>query len=196
MAYTDFSLERVEADFALTSRPVELFPNLVALPVPDLLVSWLERGRRSAAIVSEKARSEFLVAPILLVLKDYIEGELSIFSGQRFDVEPSLGLSGECDFILARTPPIPRIKAPILTVLEAKRSDIELGLGQCAAQMVAARLFNDRAGDVGKTMFGCVTTGEDWQFIKLQGNELLFDYHKIYANNIGKILGALRESVV
>ena len=34
-------------------------------------------------------------------------------------------------------------------IVEAKRGDIELSLGQCAAQMVGARLFNKKAGRPG-----------------------------------------------
>ena len=112
------------------------------------------------ALVSEKARSEFLVAPILLAARELTGNALAIYSGQRLDVDPAKGLLGECDFILARTDPVPRLRAPLLTVVEAKKNDIEGGLGQCVAQMVAARLFNERAGDTTTRVFGCVTTGE------------------------------------
>lgn len=32
-----------------------------------------------------------------------------------------------------------RLRSPIVAVVEAKKNDIEAGLGQCFAQMVAAR---------------------------------------------------------
>jgi hypothetical protein len=38
------------------------------------------------------------------------------------------------------------ITAPVLTLVEAKNADTKLGLGQCAAQMVAAQRFNQERG--------------------------------------------------
>jgi len=131
----------------------------------------------------------------LLAARDSAIGPLSIYSGQRLDVDPARSLVGECDFILASTPPIPRLKAPLLTVLEAKRADIELGLGQCAAQMVAARLFNERAGGVEKPLFGCITTGEIWQFLRLEESEILLDARKLYIDQVGGILAVLQAII-
>jgi len=99
------------------------------------------------------------------------------------------------NYILASTPPIPRLKAPLLTVLEAKRSDIELGLGQCAAQMVAARMFNERASEIGRPLFGCITTGEDWHFPRLAGNELLLDRRRLYVDNVASILAVFQAII-
>src|SRR5436305_767777 len=104
MPYTDFTLESVETAFGLMAQPGELFPGLVPLPVPAWLQDLLERGHQVAALVSEKARSEFLVVPILLAARDFAPGALAIYSGQRLDVAPERGLSGECDYILALTP--------------------------------------------------------------------------------------------
>ena len=84
--------------------------------------------------------------------------------GQRLDVDPDRGLVGECDYILALTPPVPRLRAPLVTILEAKKGDVEAGLGQCLAQMVGARLFNERAGQPPRPVFGCVTSGEVWSW--------------------------------
>jgi len=195
MPYTDFTLERVEAEFGLVTRPGALFADLEVVAVPAWLDDMLKRGRQAAALVSEKARSEFLVVPILLAARDSAIGPLSIYSGQRLDVDPARSLVGECDFILASTPPIPRLKAPLLTVLEAKRADIELGLGQCAAQMVAARLFNERAGGVEKPLFGCITTGEIWQFLRLEESEILLDARKLYIDQVGGILAVLQAII-
>ena len=193
MAYADFTLDSVEPALGLMIRPGVLFPNLEPLPVPAWVVESLERGKRNAALVSEKARSEFMVVPILLAAGESFAGELTIFSGQWLDVDPTLGLVGECDFILALTPPIPRLKAPLVTILEAKKGDIEAGLGQCIAQSVAARIFNERAGEPGGPVFGCVTTGEDWQFFRLDGIEVMLDQRKLYLVDPGDILAVLRE---
>lgn len=196
MSYTDFTLEAVESRFGLMTEPGDLFPDMQPVPVPPWLVDVLARGRSVAALVSEKARSEFLVAPVLLACRELVPGALSIYSGQRLDVDPGQGLVGECDYILALTPPVPRLRAPLITLLEAKRGDIEAGLGQCVAQMVGARLFNERAGSAPGPVYGAVTTGEDWQFLRLQGSAVTLHQTRLFIDNLGGILAALRSALL
>jgi hypothetical protein len=193
MRYEDFTLESAEARFDLVTVPGDLFPGLTPLPVPEWLRELLARGQAVAALVSEKARSEFLVAPILLACRDLVSGDLSIYSGQRLDVDADLGLVGECDYILALTPPVPRLRAPLVTVLEAKRGDIELGLGQCVAQMVGARLFNEHAGRQPGPVFGAVTTGESWQFLRLKDSTVTLHRERLFIAGVGGILAALQS---
>jgi hypothetical protein len=191
MAYADFTLDMVESALGLTIQPGDLFPGIEPSPVPAWMDEALRMGRESAALVSEKARSEFIVVPILLAARHCFEGELAIFSGQRLDVDPSRGLVGECDFLLALAPPIPRLKSPLVTVLEAKKGDIEAGLGQCIAQVAGARIFNERAGDSDAPVFGCVTNGGEWQFFRLDGSEVILDRRRFYLDRPGDILAAL-----
>jgi hypothetical protein len=193
MPYTDFTLESAEARFHLLTVPGELFPGLTAVPVPEWLRDLLARGQAVAALVSEKARSEFLVTPVLLACRDLVSGDLAIYSGQRLDVDAELGLTGECDYILALTPPVPRLRAPLVTVLEAKRGDIELGLGQCVAQMVGARLFNQHAGCQEGPVFGVVTTGEAWQFLRLEGATVTLHRERLFIAGVGGVLAALQS---
>ena len=194
MAYTDFTLDSVEADLGVGQRPGPVFPPLTDAALPAWLPGQLARGME-LALVSEKARSEFIVAPILLAVRELSGGRVAILSGQRLDVDPARRLSGECDFLLSLSDPLPRLRAPLLAVLEAKRNDIEGGLGQCAAQMVAAQMFNERAGRPGRPVYGCVTTGEDWQFLRLDGSELLIDPMRRYINQVGAVLAALLAAV-
>jgi hypothetical protein len=192
MPYTDFTLESAEARFDLVTVPGDLFPGLTPLPVPDWLRDILARGQAVAALVGDKARSEFLVAPVLLACRDLVSGDLAIFSGQRLDVDAELGLTGECDYILALTPPVPRLRAPLVTVVEAKRGEIELGLGQCLAQMVGTRLFNEHAGCHLETVFGVVTTGDVWQFLRLEGTSVTMHRERLFIDGMGRILAALQ----
>jgi hypothetical protein len=128
-----------------------------------------------------------------LACRDLVSGDLSIYSGQRLDVDADLGLTGECDYILALTPPVPRLRAPLVTVLEAKRGDIELGLGQCVAQMVGVRLFNEHAGIPAEPVFGVVTTGESWQFLKLLGTNVTLHRERLFIVEVGGVLAALQS---
>lgn len=194
MAFSEFSLENVEKLLGITTREADLFPNAAPAPVPDWLPDWIERGTR-LALISEKARSEFLVVPILLASRELSENRLAIYSGQRLDVDPERGLIGECDFILAIGPAVPPLRAPLVTVVEAKKNDVEAGLGQCIAQMVAAHRFNDRAGQATLPVYGCVTTGETWQFLRLAEPEALLDHKRYYLDNLAGILGVLQVIV-
>ena len=161
MAYTDFTLDTMDRALGIEAQPLDLFPDIAPLPVPAWLQEMLHRGLRQA-LLSEKARSEFLVVPILLATQELSPRPLAIYSGQRLDVDPQHGLIGECDFILAATPPLPALRAPVLTLVEAKKNDIESGIGQCMAQMVGARLFNGQAGKSYPEMYGCVITITRW----------------------------------
>jgi len=102
-------------------------------------------------------------------------------------------LKGECDFILAKAPPTPALRAPVVVIVEAKKNDIEAGLGQCAAQLLGARLYNAQEGKAVPSVYGCVTTGDAWQFLKLAGNELLIHPERLPIQELPKILWFLVE---
>ncbi|MCU0705555.1 MAG: hypothetical protein MUF18_16395 [Fimbriiglobus sp.] len=187
MAYTDFDPATVEARFGVGLRVDELFPAAESVAVPAWLTDHLGRIR-GLALVTEKVRSELLVAPILLAVRELSGRTLALFSGQRMDIDPTNGLAGECDFLLSRQEAVPVLRAPVVAVLEAKRGDIEAGLGQCMAQMVGMRLFNERAGRTAR-IYGCVTTGEDWQFLRLDDGVVVFDATRRYLGDLAGLLG-------
>ncbi len=192
MPYNDFSLETISTSLGVTVEPGELFPAIEPEPVPAWLREMLDRGMRQV-LLSEKARSEFLVVPVLLACEEFDPGPISIYSGQRLDVDPGRGLVGECDFILAATVPVPALRAPLMVVVEAKKNDVEGGIWQCIAQMVGARVFNERAGRPPAPVFGCVTNGEAWQFLRLDGDRAEIDVRRYYIDNVGAILAVFRR---
>lgn len=197
MAYKEFTLANVEGRLGVVLNRKNLFPTVETLPVTSWLQEALDKSRR-LGFLSEKARSEFIVAPVLLTGRELTGERFAIFSGPIFNVDVELGLAGECDFILTHTPSSPVLKAPIMTLLEAKKQDIEEDLGQCIAQTVAARIFNQRAQQqeaAAKTVFGCVTTGEDWQFFKLEDNTVWLDDRRYFINEVGRILGVFKAVV-
>lgn len=192
MSYTDFDIPRVERELGLKVKNRILSWQIEFIEPSAWLVESLARGS-SNALVSEKSRSEFLVAPVLLAVKEINENRVQVFSGQTLNVDANLGLTGECDFILSKTEPTPILREPIMAVVEAKKNDIELGLGQCIAQMAAAKIFNLRKGNDFKEIFGCVTTGETWQFLKLEENLAIVDTNRFFISEIEKILGVFRS---
>ncbi len=194
MAYSDFTLDTVQSTFGLAIAPGDLTPHVQPYSVPGWLRDALARGE-ALAFISEKSRSEFIVVPVLLAVREMSQGQINIYSGQRLDVAPQLNLVGECDFILALTPPIPVLQAPIAAVVEAKKNDIESGLGQCAAQMVGAQMFNQQRGAGIATVLGCVTTGETWQFLKLEDRRLTLDSQRYYINDLHTLLGVFHTLI-
>src|SRR5436309_10517550 len=110
MPYNDFTLETIASTLAVSAGPMDLFPSLEAVAVPSWLREMLDRGMRQV-LLSEKARSEFIVVPILLACQELSGGAIAIYSGQRLDVDPEHGLVGECDFILSAAPPVPALRA-------------------------------------------------------------------------------------
>lgn len=191
MAYSDFTLDTVRKTFGLTLKRAPLFPVLPTVDAPVWLNALLAKGK-PLAFGSEKARSEFLIVPILLASRDMHHESFSIYSGQRLDSDVNRGLSGECDFILTNTPPLPVLQTPVVVIVEAKKNDIENGLGQCVAQMVGAQIFNQQEGNGVEMIFGCVTTGEAWQFLQLlQDVVVVVDSERYYLDHVESILGVL-----
>lgn len=196
MAYGDFTLEQAGRLLGAPARLGALFPDCQPAEPSPWLRETLEKASQGSLLplISEKARSEFIVAPILLAARELCNHRFSIYSGQRLDVDPARGLTGECDFILAGTEPVLPLRAPLMVVVEAKKNDIEAGLGQCMAQMVAAAAFNEAAGSAGRPVFGCVTSGEAWQFLKLEAGRTTIDNCRYYIGDVDKILGVLRSA--
>lgn len=194
MAYSDFTLETAVATLGISTELTITFPDLDPLPIPVWLQKTLSK-RTPLALISEKSRSEFIVVPILLASRELSQERLAIYSGKRLDVDPEKGLVGECDFILTLSPPILPLRSPIVTLVEAKKNDVEAGLGQCIAQMVAARIFNQSAVCSEFPIFGCVTTGEVWQFLKLQQSVVFMDERRFYLDDVGSILAVIQRIV-
>ncbi len=190
MSYSNYTLDLASRTFNLTVEAQRLFDRVEPVEPSPWLRETLEKGR-SLAWLTEKARSEFIVAPILLTCRDLMDQSIQIYSGVRLDVDPERGLTGECDFVLGQAPSALMLQAPLLIVVEAKKNDIEEGMGQCAAQMVAARLFNECRRHAVPVVYGCVTTGEAWQFLKLLDSHLLTDAERYYIDRVDMILGIL-----
>jgi hypothetical protein len=193
MAYSDFTLPQVIDQFQLHQQSISLFDSVQPIALSEWLKETLASSQKLGLLSStEKARSEFIVVPILLELERHNQNSVAVYSGKRFDVDSSKGLNGECDFILGKGMTSHVIQAPILALVEAKKQDIELGLGQCTAQMIAAQIFNQSKQQPTEAIFGCVTTAENWQFLKLEDKTLLIEPQIYYLNELEKVLGILQ----
>ena len=162
----------------------------------ELLATILKENVDLAVSISTgKARSEMIIAPILLEIRRKFNYEISLFSGSDFNVEPQRGLSGFCDFIISLSKEQLLIRAPVIAIVETKNENLKSGLGQCLAEMVAAQLFNEREGNKIKTIYGAVTIGTIWQFLKLEGQLVSIDLSEYYIRDLKKILGILSSAI-
>jgi hypothetical protein len=195
MAYSEFTLAQVKNTFNLKlDENRHLFPNVPGVQPSELLQQLLDENLTLAtAINSEKARSEFIIAPILAEVRRKLNYQISLFSGTEFNVNPSQGLSGFCDFILSASSEQYFISAPVVIIIEAKNENIIAGLGQCAATMIAAQIFNQRSGNEIPVIYGAVTSGTAWRFLALEANTLAIDAIEYYINAVDKILYILLQ---
>jgi hypothetical protein len=198
MAYNQFTLQRCQADFGLTLNSVpDLFPGVPPVPLPARLREQLPAAAEWALAVStEAARSQLLIAPLLFEVWRAGGHRVALYAGTRFDVDEAAGLTGVCDFILSRPPQLPFVTAPVMMIVEAKNEDIWGGAGQCAAAMVAARRFNAaRVPPAGDPVYGAVTDGERWRFLRLQESVLDIDLMPRLWPNTDQIFGILLHIV-
>lgn len=197
MSYSEFTLEAVTAKFNLAVVEQDsLFPSAKPMKATPLLVELLERNVPLAlAINTEKARSELIVAPVLVELRHQLDHRVSFFSGVDFNVDASLGLTGVCDYILSHSPKQLAIEAPVAVLVEAKKENLNAGLGQCIAEMVAARMFNRNKGASVPRIGGVVTSGSNWKFLELEEDTVRIDLTEKYISEIDDVLGMLRAAV-
>jgi hypothetical protein len=193
MSYSDFTVGKVKQAFGLsTVEGPTFFPTIPPIAPSSTLVEYLaETLPLAVALTSEKAKSELLISPILVEVRKYLKREVSFFSGQDFTVDASVGLSGICDFLISQSREQLEIEAPVVVIVEAKKAEINSGIGQCMAEMVAAQRFNQAAQNPIETIYGCVSSGLQWRFLKLEGQQISIDMQDYSLEPLDRLLGIL-----
>jgi len=197
MAYSDFTLKKIKSE--LNIKIVEknsVFSHIKSVEISSYLKNTLKRNIPLAlAINTEKARSEMIIINILLEIKEKFSDKISLFSGIDFNVDKEKGLTGFCDFIFSNSPEQLYLDSPVITITEAKNENIVSGLGQCIAEMYASQIYNEKEGYDLSSVYGGVTTGDEWKFVKLTKDTAYIDADNYYINDIGKIVGILTDMV-
>lgn len=194
MSYREFTtIGTVKQAFGLTTvEGVKFFPPIEAIAPSLTLANFLEDSLPVAvATGSEKARSELIISPILLEVRKILHRQISLFSGEEFTVDPMIGLNGVCDFILSSSPELLEIEAPVVMIVEAKKADLKTGIGQCIAEMVAAQKFNEVKENAIPAIYGTITSGMQWRFMKLEGQTVTIDLTDYPLVPVEQILGFL-----
>jgi hypothetical protein len=171
---------------------LRFLPQVDPIEPSETLRNFLEYSLPVAlATGSEKARPELIISPVLREVRQILQQRISFFSGEDFTVDETVGLNGTCDFLLSRSTELIDIEAPVFILVEAKKADLKSGLGQCAAEMVAAQRFNLNKGQSISTVYGCVSNGTQWRFMQLQAKVLTVDLNDYPLPPVAQILGLL-----
>ena len=197
MAYSDWTLETVKKAFQLEEvNAAGIFSNVELVEPSAHLATALERNVPLAvAMGTEKAKSELIVSAILVELWEHFDRSISFFSGIDFNVDAENGLTGICDFLVSLSSSQFHVEAPVILLVEAKRDNLTIGLGQCVAEMVAAQRFNAEKGNDIPCVHGAITSGIDWIFLKLEGKKLQLDMAAYTIERCDRILGILASMV-
>jgi hypothetical protein len=196
MPFQQFAFLQVQYDLGLTLHDADLFASAPPFHVHEEFAAFLRDGVTLATANStEKAKSEFIIAPVLLELRRSLGPRFFLFSGVEWEADASRGLNGYCDFILTRGESQYVLTAPFVAVVEAKNDLIRTGLGQCIAAMYGAQFCNQKSERPVERIHGVVTTGSAWKFLQLQGTSLTIDVPEYYIDNLPKVMGILRQIV-
>ncbi|MBO3459899.1 hypothetical protein G7B40_030145 [Aetokthonos hydrillicola Thurmond2011] len=197
MSYSDFSFAEVLEKFDLkTEEKMGVFADFPEVEPSDFLKEAIKRYfPLLRASDNEKIRSEGLIFPVLSDLKFQVNPQVNLFSGIDFNVDTSLGLNGYCDYLITKSEESLIVKAPVIIVVEAKKENINAGLGQCLAEMVAAQIFNQQRGESIPSIYGTVTTGTNWVFLKLTEKTVLIDLDEYSIKTPNKIIGILASAI-
>ncbi len=197
MAYSDFTLKKIQELFTLKIvEKTGIFSEIKQIKISDFLTETLsENVPLAISINTEKGRSELIIAPILVELRKIFKREISIFSGTDLNVDKEKNLTGFCDFIISKSPEQLFLNSPIITIVEAKNENIMTGLGQCIAEMIAARIFNEKEGNQIDKIYGVITSGNIWKFLKLEDNSVYIDLDDYGIKEISNIMGILASMI-
>ena len=173
----------LQKEFGLSIDRGKFLPSIEPSPVPSWLVTVLNFRKESLATMrTEKSISEALIAPVLMSVQEMYRDKISVFSGEPLITEV---LSGICDFLITKDPTAFDPEGGYFVLVEAKKQDLFSGIPQCVAEMYAAQILNGNDD----TVYGCVSIGIEWLFIKLDGKVATIDPTIFTITEVDKILG-------
>ena len=187
-SYSNFTVEDL-GNLGLSVIAKRLFESRSDIAPSTWLLQCME-VYEGVPLQSEKARSEMLITPIISEVRLKNPKKMTFFSGYQFNVDEKRGLKGFCDFIISQKYNAVFVESPILAVVEAKHNqDLLDATPQCIAEMYAAQLFNERRNNPQPVIFGAVTNGYEWLFLKLEDNLVTIDTERFMLQNMPQLLG-------
>lgn len=170
-------------EFGISIVGESFLPDIEPISIPYWLEHIIERGKgKLTTMRTEKSISEALIAPVLIAVQEIFQDKITVFSGEPLVTEE---LSGVCDFLITKDPIAFDPQGGYFILVEAKKNDLLSGIPQCVAEMYAARILNNNDDIV----YGCVSTGLEWIFMKLEGNTATTHPNVFTISEVDKILG-------
>lgn len=197
MAYGDFKkMQKVISAFGLEVKRYEIFLHKIKPIEPSASLKKTLLTAQRIGFSSEKERSERLVSPVLTELVEINDFQITLYSGHDLNVDAQKGLKGECDFLITwGQKALEVIEAPIFSVVEAKKEDMDYGTAQCIAQSIGVQRFNAMSGKNFPYTYGCATDGLQWRFFKLENQTVHLDTNTLTLTQLPEILGAFQYAL-
>ena len=196
-SYSKFTYDDLSV-LGLSVIMVNLFEGETIVPVqPSMVLSENLKDATEVSLDTEKARSEFLIAPVLRELQKNNKTIFSVYSGFNFYVDAAKGLQGFCDYLLVKLPLHPIPTSPIISVVEAKLGgSLAAAIPQCVAEMYATRLWNEKKGEPTQVIYGIITTGDSWLFLRYKDGMIVEADKTTYPlKQIDELLGVLQHII-
>ncbi len=193
MPYSDFkTLEQVNQTLGITIEAGnELYRHIEPIKLTQWFIDTMKMAYTKAIrINTESSRQALIVDNVLMELNQHVT--ISFFLENTFNVDSAKGLTGNPDGLISKSDNQLYITAPVVVLVEAKKSDLGSGLAQCIAEMEAARLFNEQKGNAISPIYGVVTDGVLWQFLSLQNNTVTIDSYFYNFDDGSQIVAILK----
>jgi len=197
MAYSDFkTLDQIHKELGMTIQDANgLYIHIEPVELTPWFVETMEMAYPKAIrINTESARQALIVDHVFMELNRHIH--ISFFLNNTFNIDETKGLTGNPDGIISQSENQLYISSPVIVLVEAKKSDLGSGLGQCVAEMEGARIFNEREGTPIAPIYGVVTDGVLWQFLALQDAVATIDSYLYSFEDGSKIIGILQACIL
>jgi len=196
MAYRDFTLSELIKIFNLNINKTNgLFTAFEEVECSEYLKFNIEEYVAfTKGNDTHKPNHKLITYSVLMEAKNKLKLKTSLFHEVNFDVDSEMGLSGKCDFLFGLSSE-KFISHPVIAIVQSKYENPNLCLGECVAQMLAAQLFNDWENNQIKTIYGVVTNGTIWRFMKLVSHVVYIDLTAYHISYVEKILGILCSAV-
>jgi hypothetical protein len=196
MVYSDFTMSELEDKFGIREKTIKglLDKKKFSVITPSsMLLSELEDGN-SLPLFSEKAKSEYLITPILREIWRLCDKKFQLFSGYTFNVSEIDKLTGVCDYLFSTEKTVTQVRSAVFCVIEAKNRSVIEGVPQAFAEMYAAQIFNELHQKHTPIIYGCVTNASEWLFLKLEDKIAYIDEDRYSSQDIAlpNLLSALK----
>jgi hypothetical protein len=187
-SYSKFTLEDIQS-LGINIVNEAVFTSVNPVSPSDFLIQLL-KNYQGIPLTSEKIRSEILITPIINEVRLRNPKKITFFSGCQLNVDAKRGLNGFCDFIISGKYNAAFVEKPLIAIVEAKHNQALLDAApQCIAEMYAAQLVNEKDNQPQPVIFGAITNGYEWIFLKLEAMQVCIDIDYYNSKNLAELLG-------